>query len=91
MDLLTSFLLTHRTEIYYSIILPIAVISVTKFPDPRLFETRWWYPFYYGIFTFVTWVSAAEWNKWGGKLKIPFFPQEPKLSNTPHPLYEAPK
>lgn len=91
MDPFTAFLITHKTEIYYGVVLPFIVLTVAKFPDPRLFETRWWYSVYYGFFTVATWISASEWNKWGGKFKFPFFSQEPKLSNTPNPLYTEPK
>ena len=89
MDPFTAFLITHKTEIYYGVMTFVA-LSVSKFPDPRRFETRWWHPAYYAFFTIATWVSGGEWNKWGGKFKFPFFSQEPKLENTPHPLYTKP-
>lgn len=83
-----AWLIAHKECIYATFGVPFIAFTLSKFPDPRLFEGKWYYAPYFGFFQMATYYSAGEWNKWGfGKASMPFT-QTPKLSETIHPLLE---
>ncbi len=83
---ITDWMVANQGEILASLILPYVAFTLSKFPDPREFEGKWYYPFYYGFFMLATHYSSGDWRKWGvGKPSLPFT-QSPKLKEVEPPM-----
>lgn len=85
--LLLEFLKNHQ-DVLWSAIGTLLAISVAKLPDPRKFEGKSWHYFYDVFFAFASRASALEWDKLGGRFKLPGF-QVPALKEVPHPKDDA--
>jgi hypothetical protein len=80
----TAWILLNKKIILSSVIIPFVGFTISKFPDPRAYKGKWYYPYYYATFMIVTHYSAGDWTEWGGKLKVPFS-QYPRLKDVPEP------
>lgn len=91
-DLLT-YVVAHKSEILATFVIPFAVFTVAKLPDPRMFRGERYFVPYYIFFTIATYYSSGDWTEWGGKLTLPF-QQYPKLKDVPTPVpltFDVPK
>ena len=83
--MLTAWLIANKT-LLFGVGAGFFILTVSKLPDPRKFEGKWYYALYYAAFVVANWLSVGAWNRFGFKgFSLPFT-VSPKLSETPHPL-----